>query len=737
VSAAPPPVSPAAAGPTAPHALADPADARLARTATGLLGAFNVAGVLDAADVQVATRVGRLGGEADERVLLAVALAVRAVRLGSVCVDLAAVSRTVLGEGDELVDVSALPWPEPRSWLAACVAGPLVADGEHAPRGRPLRLVEGLLYLDRYWREEESVRRSLVERAAVAPPPVDPARLRAGLDRLFPDGGRQRLAGAVGTLRRVTVLAGGPGTGKTTTVARLLELLHDQSDPPPRIALAAPTGKAAARLQEAVTGELPARLRADIPEAMTLHRLLGWRPGTRRFRYDRTQRLPFDVVVVDETSMVSLTMMARLLDAVRPEARLVLVGDPDQLASVEAGAVLGDLARAAGRPEPDLAAALRAVGAPAEPAVVNGVVTLDHVWRFGGAIAELARAVRDGDADSAIDLLRAGHPDLGFVEPRPDAAGAPSTAELRTEVHADVIAAGRRLAAAARDGDAAAALAALEHHRVLCAHRRGPFGVARWTADIEKWLAERHLGAQRDAGPWYPGRPVLVTTNDYDTGLFNGDTGVALARPEGLRVAFARGGPPTLYPPARLGEVVTVHAMTVHRGQGSQFGRVTVVLPPAESPLLTRELLYTAVTRAREFVRVVGTADAVRAAVRRPVGRASGLRHRLAAESGRAREPACGAIGCASSAPRSGGTAPLASAPPRRCWLARRWRAVRMGLIWRTSSARPPWDQPCSRWRRPIAASCGSGWPARTCRVPLSATCTPRPSRAGPCSTAA
>ncbi|GAA1333167.1 exodeoxyribonuclease V subunit alpha [Pseudonocardia xinjiangensis] len=619
----------APAGATAVGPAVDPGDVRLARTATGLLATFNAAGVLDPADVHVATRVGRLGGEAREEVLLAVALAVRAVRLGSVCVDLADVSRTVLGEGDELVDVSALPWPEPHGWLAACTSGPLVADGAHAPAGSPLRVVDGLLYLDRYWREEEQVRCSLAERAATAPPQVDLPRLGAGLDRLFPAAGseRQRLAAAVSALRRVTVLAGGPGTGKTTTVARLLALLHDQPGPAPRVALAAPTGKAAARLQEAVAAELPEQLRARVPEAATLHRLLGWRPGTRRFRYDRTQRLPFDVVVVDETSMVSLTMMARLLEAVRPQARLVLVGDPDQLASVEAGAVLGDLARAPGRAEPALDAALHELGLTG--GVVNGVVTLQHVWRFGGTIAEFARAVQAGDADTAVGLLRSGQPDRAFAsEPE--------------SVRADVVQAGRELARAAAAGEVEAALAALEQRRVLCAHRQGPYGVARWTGEIERWLGAppTALGSRAGlprgaapAGPWYPGRPVLVTANDYETGLFNGDTGVVVDRPEGLRVAFARGGPPTLHPPSRLAEVATVHAMTVHRGQGSQFRRVTVVLPPAESPLLTRELLYTAVTRAREFVRVVGTEEAVRAAVQRPVGRASGLRLRLGLEN--------------------------------------------------------------------------------------------------------
>jgi exodeoxyribonuclease V alpha subunit len=586
---------------------ADLGDPRRVHTATGLLGAFNEAGVLDAADVHVANRVGRLGGEADEQVLLAAALAVRAARLGSVCVDLSTVDHTVLGESDEPVDVSALPWPSPPEWLAACRAGSVVADGASAATGLPLRLVDGLLYLERFWGEEELVRRSLAERAAVPPPIVDLDVLRSGLAAHFPEqaAARQRLAAAVGVLRHVTVLAGGPGTGKTTTVARLLALLAEQPGPLPRIALAAPTGKAAARLQEAVTAQLPAGSRARVADAATLHRLLGWRGGT--FRYGRAERLPYDVVVVDETSMVSLPMMARLLDAVRPHARLVLVGDPDQLASVEAGAVLGDLTRAEGYPEPALDAALDAVGLPV--GVVNGVVTLEHVWRFDGTIAAFARAVQSGDADDALALLHRGADDLTLDEPD-------AVAGLR----ADVVAAGSALAEAAAAGRAEEALAALEQHRVLCAHRRGPFGVARFGAEVDRWLAPT-----RGADPWYPGRAVLVTANDYDTGLFNGDTGVVIATADGPRVAFARGGPPTFYPPSRLGEVAGVHVMTVHRAQGSQVRRVAVVLPPPESPLLTRELLYTAVTRAREHVRILGTPESVRAAVERPVARASGL----------------------------------------------------------------------------------------------------------------
>ncbi len=637
--------------------IVDPHDPRFACSASGLLGTFNAAGVLAAADVHVATRLGRLGGETDGSVLLAVALAVRAIRHGATCLDLDAVGRTVLGEGDELVDVSAVPWPEPAAWRAACAASALVAVGAHAPDGPPLRLVgaPGLLYLDRYWRQEEQVRTELRARAAAAPPVVDLRRLRAGLDRLFPPAPApvpdlpfadppfpdlpppdlQRCATAVAALRRVTVLAGGPGTGKTTTVARLLALLADLTTPPPRIALAAPTGKAAARLGEAVrehTAELPGpdRVRLGDLTAVTLHRLLGHKPGsTSRFAHDRHHRLPFDVVVVDETSMVSLTLMARLLEAVRPDARLVLVGDPDQLASVEAGAVLGDLARAPGHPEPDLDARLAAVGevGPRHPPVVHGVVTLRRTWRFGNAIGALARAVQAADADAALRHLRAGTGDLEFVE----------TADLEHRdpvglggLRADVLAAGGALARAARAGDGPGALRELDRHRLLCGHRGGPYGVVRWSAEVERWLADGGSApVTGQDGEWYPGRPLLVTANDYDLQLYNGDTGVVVRSGRGVKAVFPRGGAPLEVAPGRLAGVQSVHAMTVHRSQGSQFDRVTVVLPPPESPLLTRELLYTAITRARLSVRVVGTEQAVRTAVGRPVSRASGLRDRL------------------------------------------------------------------------------------------------------------
>ncbi len=619
---------------------ADPFDVRYAARATGVLGAFNRAGVIRSADVHVAATLGRLAAETDDRVLLAVALAVRAVRLGSVCIDLREVRATATADTEDPVDLDALGWPEPAGWYAACRASRLVAVGVDGPVERPVRLVDELLYLDRYWRQEQLVRAELDARARRTPPALDSERLRAAVRRLFPGSvpDQQRLAAAACATGWLTVVAGGPGTGKTTTVARLVALLTDVLDEPPRVALAAPTGKAAARLEEAVaaeSGRLADRGLASLDplSASTLHRLLGWRPDSHtRFRHDRGNRLPFDVVVVDETSMVSLTLMSRLLEAVRPDARLVLVGDPDQLASVEAGAVLGDLVHRPPRGGPDERSVVLAgvipgdmAAAEADAELRNDVVRLGHTYRYGGAIAELAAAIRSGDADAVVDALRSEAPEVEFVESASVDQRVPTGLD---GLRADVTAAAAVLTDAARRGDAAAALGALERHRLLCGHRRGPFGVARWGEEVERWLAAAVEGFAV-GGEWYLGRPLLVTANDYELKLYNGDTGVVVDG--GLRgpvAAFGRGADPVLLPPNRLSAVQTVHAMTVHRSQGSQFERVSVLLPPVDSPLLTRELFYTAVTRATTFVRVIGTAAAVRAAVSRPVVRASGLRRR-------------------------------------------------------------------------------------------------------------
>ncbi|HEX6246317.1 MAG TPA: exodeoxyribonuclease V subunit alpha [Nocardioidaceae bacterium] len=605
--------------------------------ARGLLAEFNRAGVLGYADVHVAQRLGDLAGESDASVLLAAALTVRAVRQGSVCLPLAGVATSTAVDGLSSAEIQALPWPSGAEWAAALSRSPLVADGPVGPVDRPLRYVDGLVYLDRYWRQERVVAEYVDRAVRTAPEVVDPGELGPALERLFPGPAPdlQRLAAVVSAHKRFSIVAGGPGTGKTTTVARLLALLQDVSGGALRIALAAPTGKAAARLTEAVadaTSKMPAEdsERLGVLTARTLHRLLGSKRGARtRFWHDRDNRLPYDVVVVDEASMVPLTMMSRLVEALRPSCRLVLVGDPDQLASVEAGAVLGDLverdvpvgavaAEEVASLVPDDVAALSEEQRDA--ALRGGVVRLRTVHRFSEEIQDLAEAIRSGQPGRLEDVLAKGHACIELVDADPAAGGF-----VCEPLRADVLSAGRDLVADARAGDAEGALDALERHRVLCGHREGPHGVSWWARQVEEWLTGDIDGYAKD-GLWYVGRPLLVTSNDYQLGLFNGDTGVVVAWHGEPRAAFRREGRVDLLGPSRLSDVQTVHAMSVHRSQGSQFDRVTLILPPEGSPLLTQELVYTAVTRAKEHVRIVGTRAALMTAIQRPVQRASGLR---------------------------------------------------------------------------------------------------------------
>jgi exodeoxyribonuclease V alpha subunit len=621
----------------------DPFDARVAASAAGLLREFNDAGLLSAADVHVATRIAELVEEAQEPVRLAAALAVRAPRLGHVFVDLATVHETASVESEEPIDLSVLPWPPLEQWLGVLAASALVAVGEDDPQtSRPLRLLGARVYLDRYWREERRVAADLLELSGGVAPEVDIELLAAGLLRLFTGetDPRQRIAAAAAVSRRFAVVAGGPGTGKTTTVARIVSLLAEQAAArglrPPLIALAAPTGKAAARLQEAVHEQAPKlaldeQIRALLLDlrAATLHRLLGWRPGSHsRFAHDRANRLPHDAVIVDETSMISLSLMARLAEAVRPDARLILVGDPGQLTSIEAGVVLGDIVgpaaaklriSASARAKLETATGLQITAEESGTTIGDGIVVLQRVYRYGGGIASLAEAVRLGDAAAAIAVLGGEHPEIAWVPIDVQDADA----DLQP-IKERAIAAGRATITAARSGAAIDALSSLAEFRLLCAHRRGPHGVSHWTARLQAWLAVDL--EQRD----YVGRPLLVTENDYELGLYNGDTGVIVQGADGHASAiFERGGRLLSFSPFRLGAVETVYAMTIHKSQGSQYGAAAVLLPPASSPILTRELLYTAVTRARKHLILVGTEATVRAAVDRPVTRASGLRSRL------------------------------------------------------------------------------------------------------------
>lgn len=593
-------------------------------------------------------------GGVDNDVVVALALAVRAPLHGSICVDLAnppAVAVDTPGDTDDTTPTGLLTWPEPDTWLAKLKASPLctqpaVANSPDAtlptPPGPPAPLVldDTRLYTQRSWTEELTIAHHLRARAATVsapgPQPGDtgvPHGNEPGDDKLTD---RQRQAVTVATTRQLAVLAGGPGTGKTHTVARLLAaLIVANPGKPPVVELAAPTGKAAARLSESITaaahgiaatGEAGEHIAAMLTgyQPRTLHRLLGSR-GRSGFTHGANHHLAADVVVVDEASMVSAHLMASLLNALRPDARLVLVGDPDQLTSVEAGAVMADVVR---------------VGAThVDSVVAESVVTLEGSHRFGSqsAIGKLADAIRIGDADGVVNMLEAGadaHGEVRWVS---------GTLDGDHEVLNELVDHARLLKDLALGGDPATAVRKLANLAVLCANRTGPNGVAAWNAWVEPVLdGDTPQGSpagrwpqRHNAGRRIPlsraGRPVMVTANDYVNGVFNGDAGVVVTSGRRNFVAFPDdSGDVRLVEPGRLASLATMWATTIHKSQGSEFDRVVVVLPDRPSPLLSRQLLYTAVTRARHGVTVVGSADTIRRAVTTEVARASGLTDRLA-----------------------------------------------------------------------------------------------------------
>lgn len=624
--------------------------AHLIPSEVAALGPYVDAGVFGVTEVQVVTSLVRSAGvKLSDDVVLGLALAVRAPLHGHVRVELDAVATTLVTDRELVApdptavigadepsgaEMAELRWPEPDRWMKALLDTPLVRaeDESEGERRAPLVAVGSGLYLDRLHRDEVLVAGELRRRGSGdpgAPGTVGPAS-RHALARLFPAGPdgptAQHRAATTALERDLVVIAGGPGTGKTWTIARLLGALVavDEDGRIPEVVLAAPTGKAAARLTEAVRREASdpdlepeARERVTALEATTLHRLLGVRPsGTARHGVDNP--LTADVVVVDEMSMVDLPMAARLLGAVRDDAKLVLVGDPSQLASVEAGAVLGDIVGTRGRPTP------AALGA--------NVVVLDRVHRFGAdsSIGALARAIDAGDADGVLDVLQGTGPRSGTDcgEDERVTLVAPDDAAAIHDVVASVVDRRRRLVSAARVGDAAGALGELAALQVLAATVRGPLGVSDWNQRIDSILASEGL----IGGRWSAGRAVMVTANDQLNRVFNGDVGVVVAdreRDGRLGVAFAGPDGVRLLEPSRLDRYEPLWAMTIHKSQGSEYTDVVVTLPPPPSPILTRELLYTAVTRARRGVTVLATEESVRAAVRRPVARSSGLASRL------------------------------------------------------------------------------------------------------------
>lgn len=590
------------------------------------------AGALRSVDYHFARRMASLAGDDDPCLLLGAALVSRRVGEGDVCLDLAACGDFKIFQAES--PGSRVEPPSSKEWSRALSRSSVVGrPGDDAP----LILDDhGRLYLGRYWHFERGLIEKLSKRLLTWAPNVDWQRLGEGLCRLYSTEDEidwQRLAAAIAVLRPFCVISGGPGTGKTRTVASILALLLEQSDSTPlRIALAAPTGKAAARLTESIRAvkrllSLDPTIADGIPEqAVTLHRLLGFRPGRANPRHGPHNPLHLDVLVVDEASMVDLPMMARLLQGLSERARLILLGDKDQLSSVEAGMVLGDVC---GRGVPDgysaeQCNALKAIAntdlepAPQrQPPVADHIVVLRKSWRFdaGSGIGALARAVNEGMPEKAVSLLNdRTYPNLQWHK-----TTQATLDRLASEI---IVPAFRELIDASEPGSA---LALLNRLRVLCAVREGPFGVRALNTYIEGLLEQQAL--IRPIGEVYAGRPVMVTMNDHAQKLYNGDVGLLLRDPDAdgaLRVFFETTEGVRRVLPSRLPPHETVYAMTVHKSQGSEFDEVLLILPDLVNQVVTRELIYTGITRARQRVHLVSSqaslADAINTSVKRSTG---------------------------------------------------------------------------------------------------------------------
>lgn len=520
-------------------------------------------------------------------------------------------------------------------WQAILLRSPAVSATD---TGTPLILTSERLYLNRLWRNELTVARFFSE--TNAPLPCDEAQLRQVLDTLFTSDDAtdwQKVAAAVALTRRISVISGGPGTGKTTTVAKLLAALIQLSgEQKCRIRLAAPTGKAAARLTESLGGALQklpltGEQFALFPnEASTLHRLLGAQPGSQRLRYHAGNPLHLDVLVVDEASMIDLTMMSRLIDALPPHARVIFLGDRDQLASVEAGAVLGDICTYASlgytAERAEELARLTGCSLAAEQHSIAGALRdslclLQKSYRFGSdsGIGQLASAVNRGDRHTTCAVFDGTFTDI-------EKKSLQSGEEYQAMLDDALLGYQHFLTGVQQQRPPEQVIAAFGEYQLLCALREGPFGVSGLNDRLEQLLAQKRKINRTLHSRWYEGRPVMISRNDSALGLFNGDIGIALDRGQGLRVWFQMpDGSVKSFQPSRLPEHETAWAMTVHKSQGSEFNHAALILPTQLSPVVTRELIYTAITRARQRLSLYTDERVLMQAIATRTERRSGL----------------------------------------------------------------------------------------------------------------
>lgn len=624
--------------------------------------------LFDELDRQFAALMIRLRGRLDSSedgkqaatLRLTSAMASRFSREGHVCFDFSQAGKFLSESGFDIV------LPEEKTWTQALADSLIVGDaGDQAPYTPLVKDAYGRIYLHRYWAYQRAIARFIkrhIGDQGCAFRGKDVACLQNGLWRLFGDdlanpekesavGISQAVAAVAAVKSGFCIISGGPGTGKTTTVAKILALLAEQAaEDALRIALVAPTGKAANRLSQAV---IAVKNRLDcsqvvldaIPEeAQTLHRFLGSRPGSVYFRHDAKNPVGADVVVVDEASMVDVALMAKLMDALSDTCRLILVGDKDQLSSVEAGSVFADIC-AAGRMESFSAGFLKDIGnigiaLPRVTALLqqqdgskawldDSLVLLERNYRFdqNSGISQLSRAIRQGDDKSIFDILTdERYSDVSWDTT--EAAEAWLEKLWPKRLWADVREWFNNYLAAG--DDIVGMFRCFEQFRILCALREGPQGVRALNAMIETGLKKERIVSSDQM--WYSGRPVMVTKNDYHLRLFNGDVGITILGDDGRpSVCFWDGSTVRRIHPRRLPPHETVYAMTVHKSQGAEFGRVLLVLPDRDAPVLTRELLYTAVTRAGRSVHVIGPEEIVAAAIARPTLRMSGLTDELVA----------------------------------------------------------------------------------------------------------